>query len=37
MLTVLVGIGEFFIDCLCGRRKGIDLDVDDNGEIYGDI
>jgi hypothetical protein len=38
MLNILVGIGEFLFDCLCGGRgKGLDLDVDNNGEIYGDI
>ena len=44
MLSFLVGIGEFLIDCICngGRGKGIDLDegsigLDENGEIYGDI
>tara|TARA_B110000037_G_C16967805_1_gene443743 strand:+ start:322 stop:459 length:138 start_codon:yes stop_codon:yes gene_type:complete len=45
MLSFLASIGEFLIDCICnGREKGIDLDdgndninVDDNGEIYGDI
>jgi hypothetical protein len=40
MLNILVGIGEFLFDCLCGERgKGLDLDakVDNNGEIYGDI
>ena len=44
MLRLLAGFRDFLIDCICngGRGGGIDLDgddvnVDNNGEIYGDI